>query len=364
MIDALALAERGLGTVEPNPMVGAVLVREGRIIGRGWHKAFGGPHAEIEALRDAAEAGQDAAGATLYVTLEPCCHTAKKTPPCTDAILAARLSRVVVAMADPDANVRGRGIDLLRRAGLAVDVGLLEDQARRLLDAYVKLRTAGRPWVICKWAQTLDGRIATRTGHSRWVSSEPSRRRVQQLRALCDGVLVGAGTVRADDPELTNRTGRGRTPARVVLDESLEIAPGCRMVRTARETPVLVVTTPQALQAREAKAAGLAAAGVELLPVPAGEGGVDLGAVLDALGGRMWTRVLVEGGSAVLGGMLRQGLADELWVFLAPKILGGREGVPVADGTEIDRMDQALSLPAPQVEVVGADLLLKYRLRD
>lgn len=361
MHEALELARRGIGAVEPNPMVGAVLVRDGRVIGRGWHRRFGGPHAEIEALRDAAAAGESPAGATIYVTLEPCCHFGK-TPPCTRALIDAGVARVVAAMVDPFPQVSGGGLAALRDAGIGVVVGVCEAEARRLLDAYLKLRTTGRPWVICKWAQTLDGRIATRTGHSRWISSEASRRRVHEIRGWCDGVAVGANTAVADDPLLTNRSGQGRAPMRVVLDERLLLPAGGQLARTAGQVPLLVATTAEAVETQPGRAAELHDLGAELLVLPAAPAGVDLPALLDELGRRQWTRLLVEGGARVLGQMLRGGLADELLVFLSPLLVGGCEAMGCVNWDEIDTMDQALRLPPPRIEAVDVDLLLQYHL--
>ena len=349
MAEALVLAERGLGAVEPNPMVGAVLVRDGQVIGRGWHKTFGGPHAEIEALTDARTAGVSPAGATLVVTLEPCHHHGK-TPPCTEAIIAAGIAAVVAAMPDPSQEVSGAGFKALRAAGVDVTVGVGREAAERLLDAYCKLCIEHRPWVICKWAQTLDGRIATRTGHSQWISCQAARQRVGEYRRVCDGVAVGVGTVTADDPLLTNRTGAGRQPVRLVLDDALQIPPDCRLVRSIDQAPLVIATTGEAVASRPGRARELEASGAELLQLPAGAGGVDLPELLAELGRRQWTRLLVEGGSKVLGGILRGGLADALRVFLAPRILGGAEGLPCAAWQEIDAMDRAMRLPAPSVE--------------
>jgi len=360
MSRAVALARRGRGSVEPNPMVGAVIVRDGRIIGAGWHKRFGDPHAEVEAIAAAAAAGEDPAGGTLYVTLEPCCHHGK-TPPCTEAIIAAKIARVVAAMEDPDPNVAGRGLAALRAAGVEVLVGPMEQAARRLLAAYVKLRTRGRPWVICKWAQSLDGRIATASGQSKWISSEASRRRVHELRGRCDGVCVGAGTVSADDPLLTNRSGAGRQPARVILDDRLVTPPGGRLLATAGESPVIIATVEGA---PPAAAEALTGAGAEVLTLPAGDGGVDLGALLDELGRRQWTNLLVEGGQAVLGSFIAAGLADELRVFVAPRLVGGAGSLGPVAWADTDAIDQTLALPAPQVETVGPDILLRYLLTD
>ena len=357
MARALELALRGRGSVEPNPMVGAVIVREGCVIGEGLHQRFGGPHAEVEAI--AATAGETT-GATMYVTLEPCCHHGK-TPPCVEAILAAGIARVVVAMEDPDANVAGKGLEALRDSGVEIVTGVCESEAKELLAAYVKLRKTGRPWVICKWAQSLDGRIATHTGDSKWISGEASRKRVHEVRSFCDGICVGAGTVAADDPLLTNRSGSGRHPARVVLDGTLSIDPACQLVTTASESPVIVVATTDA---PADKADALAAAGVEVLRLPAGDGGADLRAMLDELGKRNWTYLLVEGGRAVLESFIGEGLADELMVFIAPVLIGGSESPGPVRWGDLDTVSEARRLPAPSVERIEDDLLLRYVLAD
>jgi diaminohydroxyphosphoribosylaminopyrimidine deaminase/5-amino-6-(5-phosphoribosylamino)uracil reductase len=294
----------------------------------------------------------------MYVTLEPCCHQGK-TPPCTDAILAAGIARVVAAMEDPDANVRGKGFAALRAGGVEVAVGVMERPARALVAAYVKLRTVARPWVICKWAQTLDGRIATWKRHSQWITGEPARRRAHELRALCDGVCVGVGTIWDDDPLLTNRSGTGRQPARVVLDGRLEISPSCRLLADTTSAPVIVATRHDASPIVGEE---LARKGAEVLRLPPGPGGVDLAALLNELGRRQWTYLLVEGGRAVHGSFLRQRLADELLVFVAPSLLGGWGSLGPVDFDDVDTVDQALRLPAPQVEPIGQDLLLRYVL--
>ncbi|MBN1943156.1 MAG: bifunctional diaminohydroxyphosphoribosylaminopyrimidine deaminase/5-amino-6-(5-phosphoribosylamino)uracil reductase RibD [Phycisphaerae bacterium] len=319
---ALALAERGRGAVEPNPMVGAVLVRGGQILAEGFHQRFGGPHAEIEALDAARQAGADPTGATMYVTLEPCCHHGK-TPPCTDAILRARVGRVVAAMRDPDENVAGRGLAILRDAGVDVSLGLCESEARELLGPYIKLRTQHLPWCIAKWAQTADGFLALPNGEGRWISSQESRRRVHELRSRCDGVLVGVGTVQADDPLLTNRSGQGRTPTRVVLDSHLRTPPACRLVQTANDAPLLIATIKQAAEERPEAVLALQRHGAEVLPLPADDDGrVSLPALLEELGRREWTNLLVEGGETVLRAFLAAGLFDELQVYVSPRLVG------------------------------------------
>lgn len=358
MDEAIDLAAKGIGSVEPNPPVGALLVRDGAVLGRGYHRAFGRAHAEVEAMADARAAGVNPAGATAVVTLEPCCHTGK-TGPCTDALIDAGITRVVAAIEDPDANVAGQGFAKLRAAGVEVIVGPGERRARELLGPYIKLRTQARPWVIAKWAQTLDGRIAAHTGHSRWVSGEASRQRVHDLRAICDGVAAGIGTMLTDDPLLTNRSGRGRQPKPLVLDDRLDTPTSARLFEAGQ--PVLIATCQATLQAHADRAAALTAAGAEVLSLPGEPGGVSIPALLDELGRRNWTRLLVEGGPTVMGSLLSAGLADELWVFVAPKLLG-HDGLPAVRLEPIDQMDQAVNLPAPRVEAVGEDLLLTYRL--
>jgi len=372
MAAALDCASRGRGAVEPNPMVGAVIVREGVEFARGWHREFGRPHAEIEAIGAARAAGADLRGATLYVTLEPCCHLNKKTPPCTETIIPAGFARVVVAMEDPDENVRGRGIAALRAAGISVDVGVCEQAARELLAAYVKLRTRHRPWVICKWAQTADGFLALPRGKGRWISSEQSRARVHELRGLCDGVLVGAGTVLADDPLLTNRSGKGRQPPRVVLDGRLRMPLDCQLVRTAGDSPVILATTPAGKAANPAKAQELVRAGVEVLEIPEmpGDGGaaepaaprVGLDGLLDELGRRQWTYLLVEGGAEVLDSFVTSGLADELIVFISPERLGAAGAKGMAN-LDIARVGEKMSLKEEERRSFGPDTMLRYLIK-
>jgi len=359
---ALELARRGLGQVEPNPMVGAVIVRDGQVLGEGWHGRFGGPHAEVEALSAAAAAGLSPRGATMYVTLEPCDHQGK-TPPCTSAILAAGIGRVVVAMEDPDEQVGGRGLRRLGEAGVEVECGLCEAEARELLAPYVKLRTRKRPWVIGKWAQTTDGFVALPPRAGRWISGELSRQRVHELRAHCDGICVGSGTVLADDPLLTNRSGRGRQLTRVVLDSRLRTPPDSRLITTASAaSPVLVATTTQALETRRVSVDRLSREGVELLALPtaAAGDGICFEALLDELGRRKWTRLLVEGGPAVLRTVISAGLADELWVFVSPQTV--REPPANLPKLDIRELQQAMSLPEPNRVNLGPDVLMTFRL--
>jgi len=356
---AIELARRGEGCVEPNPMVGCVIVRDDETIAEGWHERFGGPHAEIHALQ---KAGDRARGATAYVSLEPCCHHGK-TPPCSDALLAAGVSRVVIAMADPFPQVDGGGAEQLRAAGVDVTVGIAEAEARRLNAPYLKLVERGRPWVIAKWAMTLDGRIATRTGDSQWISGAASRAIVHRLRGRVDGILVGRGTAEADDPLLTARPPQDETPrrvaARIVVDSQASLARGSRLVQTAAEAPVLVVAGPAAPAENVAR---LREAGCEVLRCESERREERLEQLLDELGRRRMTNVLVEGGAGLLGSLFDAGAVDEVHVFIAPKIVGGAAALSPIGGGGIAEMNDALSLEDVQVERTGDDLYVRGRL--
>ena len=360
---ALQMAEEGRGSVEPNPMVGAVIVRGDRVIASGYHQEFGSLHAEREAIADAERKGVSVRGATMYVTLEPCCHYAK-TPPCTAAIISAGIRRVVIAMEDPDERVAGRGIQQLLSARVKVTLGFCETEARRLMAPYVKLKTSHQPWVICKWAQTSDGYLALPAGEGRWITSDEAREHVHLLRGQCDGILVGVETVVRDDPLLTNRskwsTGPARQPSRVVLDSKLSVPVDCQLVATADVSPVIIATTLDATRRHRSHLGTLDEVDVEVLPLPANpKGRVNLPALLDNLGKRQWTHLLVEGGGEVLRAFIEDGLADELEVYVAPKTVGDTD-------EDLARLDVA-SLPqvsnlAPEEDRIGPDRFLRYRL--
>jgi len=362
MRQALALAARGLGGVEPNPMVGAIVVRDDRVVGQGWHARFGGPHAEVVAL---GAAGDLARGAELFVTLEPCCHHGK-TPPCTDAILRAGVRRVVAAVTDPFPQVAGRGERCLRDAGLEVTVGVLADEARRLNAAYFKRCRTGMPLVIVKWAMTLDGRIATASGDSRWISCDAARRRAHEVRRIVDAVRGGAATAAKDAPSLTVRhvaplAGRGQ-PTRVVLDASLSLDPGREPAASAREVPVLVYA---AADAPAARADALRRAGCQIVTAPVdADRFVSPRFVLEDLGRRGMSRVLVEGGAHVFGSFLKEGLADRAMIFVAPRLLGTAGGLCPVVGLTDRGLDHALALEDLQVERVDTDLLIEGRLGE
>lgn len=345
MRHALALAERGRGFVEPNPMVGAVVLDSaGQLAGEGWHQKFGGPHAEVFAI---AQASERARGGTLVVTLEPCCHHGK-TPPCTDAILKAGIARVVAAMSDPFPKVAGGGLAILRAAGVEVHVGLCEAEARALNAPYLKLLRTGRPWVHAKWAMTLDGKIATRTGDSKWISGEESRRHVHELRGRMDAIIIGRGTVVADDPLLTARPAGARVAARVVVSASGELPERCQLRNTAREVPVIVYTAA----GHAARLTGWAKDGAEVIGLGAAK---FIDAVLTDLGGRRFTNVLIEGGAGLLGSVLDARAADEFHVFIAPRLLGGA-GPAAIGGAGASGMADALRLDRVTFEQSGEDV--------
>jgi diaminohydroxyphosphoribosylaminopyrimidine deaminase/5-amino-6-(5-phosphoribosylamino)uracil reductase len=323
MLSALKLATRGIGSVEPNPTVGCVIVKGGQVIGKGWHKRFGGPHAEINALNDCRNLGANPKGGTVYVTLEPCCHIGK-TGACTKVIIDAGITRVVAATTDPSAHAQGKGLEQLRQAGIEVEVGVCEQQAKLLNAPFIKFASTGRTWVILKWAQSVDGKLAYASGGERWMSGEASQKDAHRLRNRAQAILVGIGTVLADDPLLTPRGAKSGTRelTRIVLDGRLRIPTDCQLVKTAKKQPVVVVTYAGSVSSNIDKKELLEKAGVEILTFGDLQGKSNLAFVLDKLSKRGAAQLLVEGGPKVLASFLREGLADELCVYIAPKILG------------------------------------------
>jgi len=353
MSAALALGRRGRGRVWPNPAVGCVVVQGGRIVGRGWTADGGRPHAETQAL---AQAGEAARGAEVFVTLEPCAHHGV-TPPCAEALVAAGVARVVVAAGDPDPRVAGRGLAMLREAGIAVVTGVMEAEARADHAGFLLRVTEGRPHVTLKLAATLDGRIATAGGESRWITGPEARRMVHLLRAQSDAVMVGGGTARADDPGLTVRgMGEVRQPVRVVVSRGMDLPEGGQLARTAREVPVWVAY--DAALASEV-VARWAARGVEGLPCGMAGGQVDAGAVLAALGARGITRVLCEGGGRLGASLLAAGLVDELVLFSAGMAIGA-EGRPVLAALGVERLGDAPRLRLAGERAVGGDVMSRW----
>jgi diaminohydroxyphosphoribosylaminopyrimidine deaminase/5-amino-6-(5-phosphoribosylamino)uracil reductase len=354
---ALRLAQRGLGSVEPNPAVGAVIVKDNRVIGRGHHKKFGGPHAEINALEDCAHSGNDSRGATIYVTLEPCSHQGK-TGPCTEALISAGLKRVFVAMIDPSEHASGRGIEQLRRAGIEVEIGLCETEARLLNAPFVKYAATGRCWVTLKWAQSIDGKLAwTDTNQeNQWISNELSRKDVHKLRRRVQGILVGINTILADDPLLTVRPSKGRRPIRILLDSHLRIRPDCQLLRTTKESPVMIVTRQDSIDANPRVASEIRDKGAELFVCPDTPGRSNLVFLLDELSHRGIGHLLVEGGPTVLTSFLKEDLADEMVVYIAPEIFGARGGAEIT--RPMAELAQSIGLRHVDVKRFGDDVRL------
>jgi diaminohydroxyphosphoribosylaminopyrimidine deaminase / 5-amino-6-(5-phosphoribosylamino)uracil reductase len=355
---ALALGRRGLGRTWPNPAVGAVVVKDGVIVGRGWTQPGGRPHAEPEALR---RAGEAARGATLYVTLEPCSHFGK-SPPCVDAIIAAGISRVVAAIEDPNPEVAGKGHAGLRAAGIAVDIGMFADEAAHDHAGHFRRVRDRRPHVVLKLAVSADDRIAAAGHKTVAITGEAARTRVHLLRAQSDAILVGIGTVRADDPMLTCRLPgmSARSPVRVVLDRSLRIPGNSRLVHSARETPLWVVASELA----EAPAAArLGAAGAQVIRIPPTKGaGLDLPAVLHVLAEKGITRLMVEGGSRVASSFVAAGLADEIWLLRAPEAIG-TDGIAALDALPLSEITQSPAFRLRASETLGNDTLTIYERR-
>jgi len=349
MARAVALAQRALGRTSPNPAVGAVVVRNGRVVGEGFTRPAGGPHAEVIALR---HAGGRAQGATLYVTLEPCAHHGR-TPPCAEAVIAAGLARVVVAVGDPNPLVHGRGLRALRRAGIVVTTGVLAEEAGAVSAWFRHFIVQRRPFVILKLAASLDGRIATAGGESRWISGPEARRFVHELRNRVDAVMVGSGTALADDPALTCRLRGGRDPLRVVVDGRLRLSPRARMLRQRSKAATLIATTRVASPARARR---LTQAGAEILTVPSTRGKVTLAALLRELAERGVVSVLVEGGGELAAAALHARLVDRLLVVTAPTIIGG-DGRAMLGGLGLGRLAAAPRLVDERVTRLGPDLL-------
>ncbi len=367
MARAFELAARGIGLVEPNPPVGAVVVDdEFNLIAEGWHQRYGGPHAEIDAI---SKAGDRTQNATLFVTLEPCCHEGK-TGPCTEAIARAGIRKVFVGARDPFPEVDGKGIERLRSMGIDVELGLLAEDAPDLIAPFVKLVKTARPWVHAKWAMSLDGKIATHTGDSRWISNESSRAIVHRLRGRMDATIVGAGTVLRDDPLLTARPPGPRVATRIVVDTQARLSPRSQLLKTARQVPVIVAIT-NAAPAENIRRLEEHGAEVLIISSQPARGhksqtvdGVDLDGLLAELGRRQFTNVLVEGGARLLGSFFDGGHVDEVHVFIAPKIIGGTEAPSAVFGKGFAQIDAISALNSLSVERLGDDVYVSGRLRS
>jgi diaminohydroxyphosphoribosylaminopyrimidine deaminase/5-amino-6-(5-phosphoribosylamino)uracil reductase len=343
---ALGLASRARGSTSPNPMVGAVLVKGGRIIAEDYHRRAGTPHAEALVL---GKAGRGARGSTLYVTLEPCCHTEKKTPPCTRAIIGAGVKKVVAALKDPNPMVSGMGLRELERAGVETVEGVLQEEARTLNEAYIKYITSKRPFVTLKAAMTLDGKIATATGASRWITGEKARLMVHRLRSGVDAVMTAVGTARADDPELTARIRGGRNPVRVLIDPEMETPLEAKIFKTPPDTILVTKSEGEKVHYREKT-------GIKIIKY---KEKLELDWLMGRLAGMGITSVLIEGGSSLNARALREGVVDKVMFFIAPKILGGRDSYPSVGGESVRSLEDAIRIRDIRVRRVGEDILVE-----
>ena len=352
----LRLAEKGRGKTSPNPMVGAILVKDGRIVAEGYHAKAGEPHAEIIALR---KTGKDAKEATLYLNLEPCTHYGK-TPPCAPVVIEAGVRRAVIGMEDPNPLVKGRGVEALKRAGLDVYVGILEKECRRLNEAFCKYILNKEPFLILKVVATLDGKIATRKGESQWISGEASRRFVHRLRDQVDGVIVGIGTVLKDDPMLTARVKGGKDPYRIILDSRLRIPENAKVIEISPSKTIVATTE----LAPGEKVERLEKKGVRVLILDSKKGRVDLKPCLFKLGEMGMMSLLVEGGSQLNGSFLDEGLIDKIFLFLSPKLIGDPQALGMFDGHGVTSLKEAIPLNELKIRRIGGDLLLEGYLQE
>ena len=354
---ALELAAKGRGFTSPNPMVGAVIVKDGKIVGKGYHQAAGSAHAEVNAIDNA---GIHAKDATLYVNLEPCNHTGK-TPPCTAKILDADIRRVVIAIKDPNPDVQGNGMDYLKHRGINITLGVCEDDARKLNEVFISYVKTKRPFSIIKCAATLDGRIATRTGDSRWVTGEESRQFVHRLRHAVDAIMVGIDTVIRDDPHLTTRLNgamqpKGRDPARIILDSHLRIPETAKLLRLDSDSDTFIITGPSVSEAKKSK---IEKKGAKVIESPVKDDLIDLDRLMAHLGTLGITSLLIEGGSRVIASSLAADIVDKIAFFYAPKIMGGDDGVPVCRGPGPELMLECLPVRDINVRQFGDDVMIE-----
>jgi diaminohydroxyphosphoribosylaminopyrimidine deaminase/5-amino-6-(5-phosphoribosylamino)uracil reductase len=352
---ALHLAEKGRGRTSPNPMVGAVLVKNNKVVGEGYHSKAGEAHAEIIALR---QAGEQAQGTTLYLNLEPCSHFGK-TPPCAPQVIESGVKKVRIGMVDPNPKVRGKGLERLRKAGLDVKVGILEKECQKLNEAFCKFIVEKKPFVILKVAATLDGKIADRGGHSKWISGEASRRFVHRLRDQVDGIVVGIGTLLRDDPLLTARIKDGRDPYRIILDSRLRISEESRVVKTSQSKTIIATTE----LAPKDKMKELEEKGVRILVIDSKQGKVNLKSFLSLLGEMEMMSLLVEGGQQINGSFLDEGLIDKLFLFLSPKLIGDNQALGIFGGKGVADLKDVFSLNELSVRKVGEDILIVSYIR-
>jgi diaminohydroxyphosphoribosylaminopyrimidine deaminase/5-amino-6-(5-phosphoribosylamino)uracil reductase len=342
----IRLAEKARGMTSPNPMVGAVIVKNGRIISEDFHRRPGTPHAEALALE---KAGREARNSTLYVSLEPCCHTEKRTPPCTKALINAGINKVIIAMKDPNPKVSGKGIIELQKAGIEVISGILENKAQQMNEVYIKYVTTSKPFVILKTAMTLDGKIATPEGQSKWITGEKARGLVHRMRSSTDAVMTAIGTVKADDPQLTARVKYGKNPLRIIIDPKLEIPIDANVLRIPPQT--IIVTC-----VKNSKAFRLEQAGIKMIYY---QKRLDLNWLMKKLGEMEIASLLIEGGSSLNAHALENGIVDKIMFFIAPMIIGGRESFPAIGGKSFKRLEEAYRIKDIRIRRVGEDILIQ-----
>lgn len=351
---ALRLAKKGYGRTSPNPAVGAVLVKKGKVVGEGYHRKAGEAHAEVNAIK---AAGKEAKGADLYINLEPCSHHGR-TPPCADAVVKAGIKRAFISMTDPNPSVSGKGIQILRNAGIEVETGIMEREAKRLNEAFIKHVTTGLPFVTLKAASTLDGRIATKTGESKWITGEAARRHVHKMRDSYDAIMVGIGTIHKDDPSLTTRLagGKGKDPVRIVIDEKLAISPEARVINRDSLSPLIIATTDRAPKAKVKELEDL---NVKVFVFPNAHGMVPLKPLMKKLGDLQINSLIIEGGSEVHASALKEGIVDKVAIFYAPKIIGGIHSISVVGGEGASLLAEAIEVEEIKTKKIGPDILFE-----
>ncbi len=359
---AIELAKRGTGQTNPNPLVGAVIVKDGRIIGEGYHRRYGELHAERNAIASLTESAK---GAAIYVTLEPCCHYGK-TPPCTEAILENGIARVVIGSRDPNPKVSGKGAEILRKAGVLVEEDFMREECDRLNPVFFHYITRHTPYVVMKYAMTADGKIATKTGASKWITGEDSRMEVQKLRCRYMGIMAGIGTVLEDDPMLNVRIPGKRSPVRIICDSSLRIPLDSQICRTAKDYPTIIAWAPKSaedIEGEDHKIKELERLGIQVLAVPDGGGRVDMEKLMQNLGSQGIDSILLEGGGTLNDSALRAGIVQEVLAFIAPKIFGGEEARTPVAGIGAKAVEEAVLLKPEEVSQIGEDLLVRYKVK-
>lgn len=352
---ALELAKKGIGKVHPNPMVGAVIVKDGKILGQGYHKKCGEGHAEVNAFKDAEEKNENVEGAEMYVTLEPCSHFGK-TPPCADKIIEKKISKVFIGTLDPNPLVAGRGVKKLKDAGIYVEYGILESECYKLNEVFMKYIVKKEPFVVMKTGMSLDGKIATYSGESKWITEEKSRENVHNLRNELTGIMVGINTVLKDNPQLTCRVNGGRNPIRIIVDSTLKIPIDCKIVNTAKEVETIIATTDKA---NLDKINSLEDKGVKIIVVPSKNGKVNLKELMIALGNLKIDSILLEGGGTLNFSALEEGIVDKVKIYIAPKIIGGKDSKTPIEGKGIDNLKDAFKITNLSVSTIGEDILVE-----